>query len=39
MFDINKLPNANSIAPAGVVTQVAPTQVQKLKKLKLKKII
>ena len=24
MFDINKLPNANSIAPAGVVTQVAP---------------
>lgn len=24
MFDINKLPNANSIAPAGVITQVAP---------------
>ena len=24
MFDINKLPNANSIAPAGVITPVAP---------------
>lgn len=27
MFDINKLPNANSIAPAGVITQVAPTPI------------
>lgn len=27
MFDINKLPNANSIAPAGVVTQVAPAPI------------
>lgn len=25
MFDINKLPNANSIAPAGVITPEAPT--------------
>ena len=24
MFDINKLPNANSIAPAGVITPEAP---------------
>ena len=27
MFDINKLPNANSIAPAGVVTQVSPAPI------------
>lgn len=27
MFDINKLPNANSIAPAGVITQVAPAPI------------
>ena len=25
MFDINKLPNANSIAPAGIITPEAPT--------------
>ena len=29
MFDINKLPNANSIAPAGVVTQVAPSPIRR----------
>ena len=27
MFDINKLPNANSITPAGVITQVGPAPV------------
>ena len=27
MFDINKLPNANSIAPAGVITPVAPAPI------------